>query len=296
MRRTLITLTLALSLIASPISARAAPALTLTLNIAPTQPLQGDVVIVRVGMKGVDKIDAVQGELSGQPFGFVLDRAGKGPGYIGLVGNDALRPLGEHRILVTATLVNGQVLTQSAAIDVQDAGFITEQVEIPKQLASTIDPAVSAKEEAEVRAIYSVFTPKQLWRGAFRTPLNGKILSTYGNRRVYNGIDLGTFHGGADFYGLKGRPVLATAAGTVVLAKQFPIRGNLIVLDHGRGVFSSYAHLSKILVKKGDAVVSGRKIGEVGTTGRSQGNHLHFEIAVGGSSIEPTYWLSRTLP
>ena len=297
MLRVIVAACLASIVVATPHTpALAAPGPQLALTIVPESPAQGDVIIVRAQTSAATAADSMVGTLGQQTLRFVRDNAGKGPGLIALSGIDPLRPAGDYPIAVSATLNSGALISTVTWITVRDAGFITESVAITKALANTLDPVVSADEEALVRAVYAQFTPEQQWRGPFRPPLKGKILSGYGNHRIYNGADLGTYHAGIDFYGLKGRPVTAAAAGTVVLVKRLVVRGNMIVIDHGRGVFTSYAHLSKTLVKPGDAVAAGRKIGEVGSTGRSQGNHLHFEIAVGGVSIEPSYWLSRTLP
>lgn len=278
--------------------ARAQTGPQLMLNV-PKSALQGDVVIARASLKaprGAAGLMSVEGVLGTRPVGFVLDRAGRGPGFIALSGVDPLTAPGAYPLIVTATLANGDVLTVASRINVVNAGFITESVKISTTLLNTIDPATSADEESRVRAVYAGFTPKQAWRGAFRQPLQGKVLSKYGNRRIYNGTDLGTYHAGVDFYGLKGRPVIAAAAGEVVFVDELTVRGKFIVIDHGRGVFTAYAHLSKTLVEPGQTVKAGEKIGEVGTTGRSQGNHLHFEVAVGGVSVEPTFWLENALP
>jgi murein DD-endopeptidase MepM/ murein hydrolase activator NlpD len=281
---------------ASVASAQTKPQLVLS---APKSTLQGDVVIVRAGTraaKDAPALRSVEGALGARPVGFVLDRGGRGPGFIALSGVDPLTAPGAYPLVVTATLANGDVLTAASRVMVNNAGFITESVKISTTLLGTIDPSVSADEEARVRAVYAGFTPKQAWRGVFRQPLQGKVLSKYGNRRIYNGTDLGTYHAGIDFYGLKGRPVIAAAAGEVVFVDALTVRGNFVVIDHGRGVFTAYAHLSKVLVKTGQVVKVGQKIGEVGTTGRSQGNHLHFEVAVGGVSVEPSFWLENALP
>jgi murein DD-endopeptidase MepM/ murein hydrolase activator NlpD len=265
----------------------------LKITLSPKTAQQGDVVIIRVA---APKGATLTGVLADQPVGFVKDRAGKGPGYIGLSAVDPLRNPGAYAVVVSATLSNGEVLTAESRLTVRGGGFLTETVTITDSLKHTIDPAVSLAEEQEIRAVYAVFTPEQKWRGTFRTPLKGRTLSEYGNRRIYNGVDLGTYHAGVDFYGLRGRPVLAAAAGKIAAVREFKIHGNMIIIDHGRGVFTGYAHLSKTLVKPGDVVAAGAKIGEVGTTGRSQGNHLHFEIAIGGVRVEPSYWLQHALP
>lgn len=100
------------------------------------------------------------------------------------------------------------------------------------------------------------------------------------------------FHEGVDFTVGAGTPVQA-AAGGVVIYSQFHTSGygNLIEVDHGNGMVSRYAHLSRALVREGDIVLKGQKIGLVGSTGRSTGPHLHFEIRIGGAPQNPANYL-----
>jgi murein DD-endopeptidase MepM/ murein hydrolase activator NlpD len=76
----------------------------------------------------------------------------------------------------------------------------------------------------------------------------------------------------------------------------FKIRGNVVILDHGRGVFTVYCHLSKFNVQVGQIVNVGNVIGYAGNTGRSLGPHLHFELAVGGVTINPLEWMDAEIP
>lgn len=258
----------------------------------PKSVLQGDVVVVRASAFDATKI---VGTLDAQPLRF--SRVGTdGLDYIGLAGVDSLRPPGRYAIIVTATLRTGIVLTASAILNLLDARFQMEAVTLPASLVHTIDPLVSATEEAEVSAVYVDYTEPQRWGGVFRAPIKGNVISHYGHRRTYNGIDLGTFHAGVDFSALEGRPVTAAASGRVAFVKRLTVRGNTVIIDHGRGVYTSYAHMSKSVVKLGQLVSKGEKIGEVGSTGRSQGNHLHFELVVGGVAVEPLFWLRQVIP
>jgi murein DD-endopeptidase MepM/ murein hydrolase activator NlpD len=80
----------------------------------------------------------------------------------------------------------------------------------------------------------------------------------------------------------------------VVLAEPLFVRGNAVVLDHGRGVFTGYWHLQKLEVKAGDRVVAGQMLGEVGSTGLSTGPHLHWEMRVRGVAVDPLQWTEGT--
>ena len=94
-------------------------------------------------------------------------------------------------------------------------------------------------------------------------------------------------HHGTDFGAPSGVSVKATKAGKVTIAKSLSGYGNVVYLDHGNGITSRYAHLSKFSVKVGDTVKQGQEVGKVGNTGVSTGPHLHFEIRINGNSIDP---------
>lgn len=94
-------------------------------------------------------------------------------------------------------------------------------------------------------------------------------------------------HAGLDMAGAHGEPVMASAAGRVVRAERFGAYGMTIDIDHGRGLMTRYAHLSRINVAIGDRVEMGERIGAMGSTGRSTGTHLHYEIRVDGQPVNP---------
>src|SRR6185436_13659701 len=97
------------------------------------------------------------------------------------------------------------------------------------------------------------------------------------------------FHRGVDLRAGLGAPVHAAQAGKVALARYFSSfndNGNVVFLDHGQGVVSAYLHLSKLLVKEGQAVSAGQAVGLVGSTGRSTGPHLHWSIFINGVAVD----------
>lgn len=98
-------------------------------------------------------------------------------------------------------------------------------------------------------------------------------------------------HSGVDFRGATGEPVFATAYGRVVHAGAMGGYGLLVEIDHGNGLTTRYAHLSRILVKEGDMIRTGQRIGRVGSTGRSTGPHLHYETRVNGEAVDPMRYL-----
>ena len=99
-------------------------------------------------------------------------------------------------------------------------------------------------------------------------------------------------HSGMDFQAERGTPILAAAGGVVVTQEYHPSYGNMVEIDHGNDLITRYGHASKVLVKKGDLVRRGQLIAEVGSTGRSTGTHLHFEVLVHGIAQDPQKFLA----
>jgi murein DD-endopeptidase MepM/ murein hydrolase activator NlpD len=100
-----------------------------------------------------------------------------------------------------------------------------------------------------------------------------------------------THHDGVDFVAGTGTPIVAAAGGVVVASEWHPEYGNMVDIDHGNGLKTRYAHSSKVFVKTGDLVKAGQKIAEIGSTGRSTGAHLHFEVHVNGAAQNPNAFL-----
>jgi murein DD-endopeptidase MepM/ murein hydrolase activator NlpD len=120
-----------------------------------------------------------------------------------------------------------------------------------------------------------------------RAPYNA---SAFGRRiDPFNGQ--WAMHDGIDFIAEYGSPIVAAAAGVVVFSGFHPQYGYMVDIDHGNDLVTRYAHCSKLLVREGDLVQRGRKIGEVGSTGRSTGPHLHFEVRFRGAAQNPSKFL-----
>ena len=126
----------------------------------------------------------------------------------------------------------------------------------------------------------------------FIWPISGRISSIFGLRRFFNEQERRP-HSGLDIAAPEGTPIKATASGTVIDSGDFFFSGNMIYLDHGQGLVSMYAHMSKLLVKPGDYVTQGEIIGEVGETGRVTGPHLHFAVIANRTLIDPMFMLPQ---
>jgi murein DD-endopeptidase MepM/ murein hydrolase activator NlpD len=122
-------------------------------------------------------------------------------------------------------------------------------------------------------------------------PVVGANLGSHFGWRIDPVNGHSAFHSGLDFQAETGTPIVAAAGGIVVTQEYHPGYGNMIEIDHGKDVVSRYAHASQVFAKKGDVVKRGQKIAEVGTTGRSTGAHLHFEVLVQGVAQDPQKFL-----
>ena len=135
--------------------------------------------------------------------------------------------------------------------------------------------------------------PKMLWTEAFAQMGNSQVESRFADRRTYffddQEIDK-QVHLGFDLATVQQAPVQASNAGVVLHADFLGIYGNCVILDHGLGVQSLYAHLSTIGVKVGDSVTKGQELGRTGVTGLAGGDHLHFTILVQGVPVNPVEW------
>jgi len=134
---------------------------------------------------------------------------------------------------------------------------------------------------------------KFLWREIFIKPMPSATSSTLGEKRHYflNNVDAGnSVHAGLDLASVENDAVHAANDGTVVMAEEFGIYGNAILIDHGFGVFSLYGHLSSIGKNVNDKVSKGDEIGRSGRTGLAGGDHLHFEIRINGIPVSPIEW------
>ncbi len=148
--------------------------------------------------------------------------------------------------------------------------------------------ASESKRKRKARKHYSKAEPQV----AFIWPITGRISSIFGLRRFFNEQERRP-HSGLDIAADEGTPIKASANGTVLDTGDFFFSGNMIYLDHGQGIVSLYAHLSKILVKPGDVIQQGDIIGEVGQTGRVTGPHLHFAVYANQTLIDPVFMLPK---
>ena len=144
----------------------------------------------------------------------------------------------------------------------------------------------------QVVAVGTKPRPKTMATGSFQWPIYGKITSGYGNRYIFGST---SFHSGIDINGYYGQPIAAADGGKVVYAGtgtgSYWSYGNYVVIDHENGLQTIYAHCSSLVVRAGERVYKGQTIAKVGSTGRSTGNHCHFQVKVNGTTVSPYKYL-----
>ncbi len=142
------------------------------------------------------------------------------------------------------------------------------------------------REQNEIVKIYKTRTFTKLWTQPFDFPIHSLITSPFGTRRVYNGT-LSSYHTGLDLRAPLKTPIYATASGIVRMAKNLFYTGNTVILDHGYGILTLYAHMSQIKVQIGQIVQHQELLGLSGNTGRVNGPHLHWQVIVNQIKVNP---------
>lgn len=258
---------------------------------------------------------------SGRVFSATLPESSVVPGGIAIRSLGASRTppevrLGSRRVLVTGdetgwNAVVGISLKTKAddvirikvawhdrdneivAIPVANKKYATQELKVkPGQVnLSSENLARHRRESAHLKTIRQTFSEPLVGDLALVQPCEGRRSSSFGLRRVFNGESRNP-HSGMDLAAPEGAPVVAAAAGRVVDVGDYFFSGNIIILDHGQGFLTLYAHLSAMDVAVGEKVGSGQQIGKVGSTGRVTGPHLHFSVYLNAVPVDPALFLA----
>lgn len=191
-------------------------------------------------------------------------------------------------------LGEGEPLEIAANLQVIGGGYGYQTITINNN--DLLAPAVEEAEIERLTQLMSGYTPDRYWRDSLSLPAAAAMNAVFGTLRSYNGGEYNRYHRGVDFAGAPGTSVLAAADGTVVMVERMQIRGNTTIIDHGWGVYTLYAHQRETLVQPGAVVSSGQVIGTVGSTGRSTGPHLHWELWLNGVTVDPLQWVQEVFP
>jgi murein DD-endopeptidase MepM/ murein hydrolase activator NlpD len=215
-------------------------------------------------------------------------------------GNQASTPV-EHRPFPKA-FVRSRIPIDQRFLDRVVPAIASETPDVKVDTSSpegllagflAINGGLRQKNADTIRALAAKTQPQMLWTEAFAQLGNSQVESRFADQRTYFFGDKEVdrqVHLGFDLASVQQAPVQAANTGSVVFAGYLGIYGNCVILDHGLGVQSLYAHLSSMAVKEGDKVEKGGALGRTGITGLAGGDHLHFTMLLQGTPVNPVEW------
>ena len=246
------------------------------------QPVPGGVAVIALG----DGPRAPQVRYQGNPALVIRE---DGQRWIAIVGIPLSVKAGTQQIEADGQLREFQVAPRhyrEQRITLQN----TEQVTPSPANLERIQ-----RELVEQRAAYRQFSARQPSNLLFDKPVDGPLSSPFGLRRFFNDQERNP-HSGLDFAAPAGTPVKAPAAGRVILTGDYFFNGQTVFVDHGQGLISMFCHLSQIGVQAGDELGRGQVLGQVGSSGRSTGPHLHWNVSLNDARIDPSILIGRFEP
>jgi len=262
------------------------------LKLSSASAPQGSLLLAEIS--GAKPAQEFLAEWDGRPIPLWRETPGS-PTLRALLGVDLEKPAGRYDWKISWSSTDGKPLTCSLPVTVRTGKFPTERLTVEKQFVQP-DPEQQKRAEEDqkkMKAIYDTVTPEVLWKGKFVVPLKGVTTGgNFGRRRVLNG-EARSPHAGVDFPAAAGTPVYAAQSGKVVLAENLYYSGNTVVIDHGFGIYTLYAHLSEIGVHAGDPVEASAEIGKVGATGRVTGPHLHWGLTIDHARVNALQIVQR---
>ncbi|OAI51947.1 hypothetical protein AYO46_01075 [Betaproteobacteria bacterium SCGC AG-212-J23] len=173
--------------------------------------------------------------------------------------------------------------------------YPSQRLSVPRDQAE-LDPEQMKRYEQErehLQEVLRTFSESPPASLAMREPVSGRRSGSFGSRRIINGEPRSP-HSGMDIAADNGTPIAAANAGRVIDVGEYLFLGRTVILDHGQGLLSLYAHLSEVNAAPAETVAAGKIIGKVGTSGRATGPHLHFSIYLNTAAVDPAYFLGAT--
>ena len=280
---TALCLALAGLLVASADAARQEPAITLDVTTTARAMRPGEVVLLTIHPSQTVV------SVSGTAFTETLHPWSSDAGtWSALVGIPLSTRPGSYTVALQAKSADRRAGTARVPLTIAPGQFSSRRLTVDPQF---VNPPASAMERitAEAKAMADLFahpTPDRVWRGAFRVPVPGQSTSSFGRLSILNG-ESRSRHQGADFRAAEGTDVHAPNGGRVAIVADYYFSGNTVIIDHGAGLFSLFAHFSKVRVEQGAMVKTGDVLGEAGATGRVTGPHVHWAVRLNGASVDP---------
>jgi murein DD-endopeptidase MepM/ murein hydrolase activator NlpD len=216
--------------------------------------------------------------------------AGDASGWFAVVGIPLDAKVGAALPL---TVERGAREPETIALEIGRKRYATQHLSVkPEQVElSPADLARHEQERAHLRGVLRTFSESAPDSLLLLQPCEGPRSDSFGKRRFFNRQPRNP-HNGLDIAAPDGTPVVAAGTGNVLDVGDYFFSGKTLILDHGRGFLTLYAHLSAIDAMTGDRVAAGKRIASVGATGRVTGSHLHFSVYLNATAVDPELFIS----
>jgi len=246
---------------------------------------QGELALVH--LKGLNPAVPIRGRFKGGNIMVIESKTGEA---WAVVAADLESEPGTYHIIFTEG--TGEI---SSSVRLVSGEFGTDRITLPSGMVNFDKKTLARikREKDTLKDIMANTSKRRLWSGPFVLPLKGRISGAFGQRRILNKSPRSP-HGGLDIAAPRGTPVVSAGGGRVAYVGRFFFYGKFVLVDHGLGLFTLYAHLNSTDLKKGEAVKAGQTIGRVGATGRATGPHLHFAVSIGGARVSPLGFIALT--
>ncbi|MGB7340491.1 MAG: LysM peptidoglycan-binding domain-containing protein [Phototrophicaceae bacterium] len=273
----------------SQISASDLPTPIQSLSVQPLIFIEGETGVITLTS---DISTIVSGTFLGRNLAFI--GRDDNTRHIAFLGIPVFTESGVYTVDLSLANGDGSQTTFAFNVRVVGGGYGSQNLDVTNENLTA--PAVQDNELSLLTNITSIVTLNRAWDAPFSIPAAAAMNASYGTLRSYNGGPISAYHSGADFAAAPNTPIYAAASGVVVLADTLNIRGNTIVIDHGWGIYTAYAHQTSLTVGLGEMVTTGQIIGTAGATGRVTGPHLHWEVWINGVPVNPITWTQQIFP
>lgn len=214
--------------------------------------------------------------------------------YQALVGVSSMEAPGAKEAFFAAEWRKKRVVRSTVSFAVEAGTYPVSRVPLTKSQNNLFTSGQLERDGQVLSAVYKrPPLPRKLWAGFFVAPTTGVVSSVFGARRAYGDRPPGSGHSGLDIANEEGTPVFAPNRGRVVFSGRLESFGNVVMLDHGQGVYSYYLHMKEALLKDGVMAETGAPLGVMGAEGLATGPHLHWTMIVGGEKVDPVEWTER---
>lgn len=257
---------------------------SLKVSWFPRKVKQGDVCVVNVFVPKGTRL--LTGEFQGKNLSFY--KVKKRRLFRTLIGVDMETEPGTYQLVIAAKSSSGKTVNGRYRIRIKKMDFGEQRITLPEEMVELDEDTLKQVEEEEkkVKEIWIKEKSDRIWRGKFIKPLGGDIISPFGVRRILNGLPRNQ-HSGVDLKAGMGEEIRSSNNGIVVFVGELYFSGESVVVDHGRGLYTMYFHLSRIDIEEGQRVKKGEILGLAGSTGRSTGPHLHWGVRLHGARVDP---------